>query len=1081
MINNTKDDLCQLTNLDNESIIDNLEKRYSSKDIYTKSGLMLLSINPYQQLDIYSSAYKNLYKRTDNLNPHIYSVIEECLTNIPVYGKHSIIVSGDSGSGKTECTRFLMGYLGLEMISDIDVIIESLGNAVTVHNNNSSRFGKLIKIDKSVSIETFLLEKSRVTFQNKNERNFHIFYYILDGSNLSYSNDYIDYECDGKYKGKYDELRHAFSNVGLDFETIENLLLGILFLGSIKIENGQIADSIEVLNLCTIFGISKETLKRYLCQKELRIKDEVIIKEYTQKEFITVRNSIARQLYSLLFDYVILHINNYMKNKQVAVEKLNILDIFGFEDIGKNGLDQFCINWCNEKIYDGYVKNTFDYQRSLFMEENINFEQISNTPPLNKSKIDLIENSCGIADLIAEESKIGSSHVNLATKLNSRLKLDTKYDQILDFTHFNGIVSYDLIDFVMKNTEKGDLSIFNDYWLVKNSQVNKTKDVISYYRNSLKELFNILNNTQIKYIKCIKPNNTKEPFKFDRNVVNQQLIANGVLESVSLSKHLFTCWMYIDEFESRYKDLEIKDSVVKGVTRIFFNNKTLKHLESELETKLLKEVAFKEFKNIQIRNFCKGIVKKLKEKEELMKEEELRIKKLKEEELMKEKLMKEKEQSNEFKILKEENMKLIENLNNLEFKENFIDDNIKITDDDSENYIDMFNNSMNFKDLFKFNEKDLNGKCKNCKNLERKYKMQINQLSEIERLENENYELKRKLDRHENNNSRNIIKDNVNSFIYLYIESYPKYNPKAYLKGLEQKSLSEEQLLSLIHGVMNIIKKDNLEIRYFINEIIRLLPLIRKNTNLSIFIFSNLIELKAMFKDRKVEKLNELIDNLFIFICFRFKDSLKNFLPFSVIDHQSLKQYKAKQPLFKKLFEGKSIYELKNKLVDIVDMLLFYHVPNNIIQSIMNYLLSYIDFESFNSFLTRKNFLSFNRLIQINFNVSELIKLSYKLDLNVKMKYTTEAVKIGMELSAAFIDIKILEKSFLNSIQINSIISSFDNQPIPLMNSDGSDCKFLKEPKPKFIKIQIEQKVKEFTLPVFISNKEINLILESLD
>ena len=360
------EDLCKLQNLDNTTLLDTLKARYESTDIYTNCGLLLLSINPYREINLYSDYFKNAYRNhnyaDENIKPHIYMVIEKCVRNAKIMGEHSIIISGESGSGKTESTKIILDYLNIHQVHQINTIIEAMGNAKTIYNNNSSRFGKLIRLQKQVKIETFLLETSRVTDQGKDEQNFHVFYYLLAGNNLQLSNSYINYkDIDVIHFNEYVKLKDAFEYVGINFDYIEELLLGILKIGSITINENGILDLDNINEISRTFEIKSSDLIEYLLYKTINAGKEKIRKRISVKDSITLRNSLARVLYSEIFDYIVNGINTFLSHETNPNYNINILDIFGFEDFQNNGLGQFCINWCNEKIYDEFIKRSFNH------------------------------------------------------------------------------------------------------------------------------------------------------------------------------------------------------------------------------------------------------------------------------------------------------------------------------------------------------------------------------------------------------------------------------------------------------------------------------------------------------------------------------------------------------------------------------------------------------------------------------------------------------------------------------------------------------------------------------------------------
>ncbi|KAI5170421.1 hypothetical protein PAEPH01_1419 [Pancytospora epiphaga] len=633
------DDLCTQADLNEDTLVETLSTRYRNGQIYTHSGLMLLSINPYAELDLYNQAVSEMYKKkVENLQPHIFSLVESCLDAIPVFGPHSIVISGESGSGKTETARKILTYLGISMIESVEAILEAFGNAWTIKNDNSSRFGRLISLDKSISVKTFLLEKSRVTAPTDG-RNFHIFYYITADKDKRLVNDYIDctiHEDQVLYalhKQEYLKIKHAFLALQIDFLPIESILWGILELGSINILNNKILNYEALEAAAGCLGLNKERLEEYLLHRTINVCNESIVCDNSDEEAKTFRDSIARLLYDGLFAVITGDINKFLSKNPIGINNIHILDIFGFENMPKNGLEQFCINWCNERMYDEFVRGTFDYQKSILESEGIlkdkNREELGNMENkwhLRASCIEMIEKKCGLADLIAEESFINGNAENLGIKIGKFLKEKILPGDILKIEHFSGAVKYCLEDFTSKNKEKGDLRI-----LCGNSPKETIQriieeglpstSVVKSFQNNLHSLFLYLEKTTIKYVKCIRPNSEKAPLFIDKELVKTQLKANGVLQSVELSRSLFPYSMFIDDFDERYGD-SIRESLkmVRGNTRYFFNNRTFNILEMSRKHREM-------LQNWTIRETCRRLINILQEEEEQILETEQQLRK----------------------------------------------------------------------------------------------------------------------------------------------------------------------------------------------------------------------------------------------------------------------------------------------------------------------------------------------------------------------------------------------------------------------------------------------------------------------
>lgn len=1153
------EDLCQLENLDDQTLLNTLQERYESAEIYTNCGLLLLSINPYCHLDIYDNNIKEMYKRSDMPKTHVYKMVEECIQGMNAAQKdYSIIISGESGSGKTECAKIILDYYCLkeefEILKRVDFVIEALGNAKTAHNNNSSRFGKLIKIKESIQFETFLLEKSRVTHQVDGDQNFHIFYYILDGNNLSVNNDFIKYE--GRlYTKHYEEIKMAFVSLDIDFEQIEKYLLGILELGNITLANINTSQGVD--EVCTVFNMEKNAFVEYISYKIRKIGPDIIKSENTHEEAKILRDSLARIIYARVFDFIIGQINKKLEACAKISNNftLNILDIFGFEDFKINGLEQFCINWCNEKIYDEFIKRSFEHQKNIFIQEEINVKNIDldiDSLEMNKSNIDLIERKCGLVDLIAEESFLNGKFENLCNKLESFLKLKIKFGDTFEFNHFVGKVDYNTREFVDRNKEKANLLLIANAENLSNVSDTKytkaldpLKNIVGAFKQSLNKLFTILNSTEIKYIKCIKPNLNKQGLFFDKNVVGKQLRVNGILQTIQLSKHLYPCSMFKDEFFEKYpwsfkfllhldssiSELGIsqkvceKNDLVKiiiqhktefkwsdiifGKTKFFYNNKTLNFLEKvksciEIETFYKKDL-FKKTIGMFIK---KVYLAKLQEIEEL-KRIEAEKRKIKQKELKETSALKKSKKESEIKN-----------------KEDIISEE-KRDSNTSDIFISEENNSVpKLTDVFSVgcvenNQNDLKKstkECERCVELENKLKQKSKELFRLQSLEMEFDKIKNKLKKEKLKKINKTKEDDSSSSVecisptnaikcalQLYVEHCP---------FVSNHDIPRNEMVSLAHFIaymIDLLSENTSEMEHRANEVLAfvieemgaVLSQIENDTSKNMFFLSNAIELCILIEeniiftvvDENIKSLHSVISSLYRNILVDFKIKLKEYLPYAVIEHQSIKEIKVKQSIFKKIFTGPSIEDLCVFLEDCFDSMSFYYIPDNFIQNAFSFILSYVDYESFNFLLLKKTtYLSINRCTQINFNLSEITKVANRIGFSGANKlffYTKEGIRVATAMLVGGSDRKLVEetveKTPLNNLQINAIISLLDLNGKELYKvsklsvHELAAAKFIKEPTGTIIGLEYVTDVDEFVFPKYLPKQALQSILNVIN
>ncbi|XP_044050302.1 unconventional myosin-Vc isoform X2 [Siniperca chuatsi] len=442
-----ENDLTALSYLHEPAVLHNLKVRFvESRIIYTYCGIILVAVNPYKQLSIYGDAIIHAYsgQNMGDMDPHIFAVAEEAYKQMARNHKNqSIIISGESGAGKTVSARFAMRYFAVvsksgsktrveDKVLASNPITEAIGNAKTTRNDNSSRFGKYTEISFDrryriigANMRTYLLEKSRVVFQADNERNYHIFYQMCSCAHLPefknlrlLSADKFRYTCmsgeitiDGvDDKKAMEETRQTFSVLGLkeDFQSdVFKVLAAILHLGNVEIRNsGGDKSSVppsdpHLVVLCELLGLSAEGLVRWLCHRRIVLAAETLVKPMPKERAVNARDALAKQMYAHLFDCIINRINTALQvpGKQHAF--IGVLDIYGFETFDINSFEQFCINYANEKLQQQFNLHVFKLEQEEYMKEDIPWTLIDFYD--NQPVIDLIEAKMGILDLLDEE------------------------------------------------------------------------------------------------------------------------------------------------------------------------------------------------------------------------------------------------------------------------------------------------------------------------------------------------------------------------------------------------------------------------------------------------------------------------------------------------------------------------------------------------------------------------------------------------------------------------------------------------------------------------------------------------------
>lgn len=1185
------DDLCTLKNLDENSLIDTLENRYKNSQIFTNSGLFLISINPYRSLDLFTDKIAQSYRENHaQSKPHIFSMLEQCMRDSCIYGEHTIIINGDSGAGKTECARQMLKYMEISILKDVDIILESLGNCKTILNDNSSRFGKLIRLNRKMKIETYLLERSRVTDVSNGERNFHIFYYILANRKESLSNDFINFDINSgimnlsgdSFVSKFDETKailptpdysfsnlqslvdsyndvsKSFNNLSIDFKEIEEIILGVMYMGSIQIENNQIVKNEKYYKVLEFLHFEESVFEDLLLRKRLRINGEEIIKQLSQNESIVIRNSLARLIYEAVFYYVVNEINEEISKISISVEKLNILDIFGFENFEENGLDQFCINWCNEHIHSHFVKDTFNYQKDLLVSEGVDFEGSGNDVEtklnncnMENTSLDLIQRRVGITDLISEECKINGNASNLGLKLKKYLNLQIKPTNKMIFRHFNGEIAYSLDDFIEKNKEK-----FNDGIITRlfNTPIpfvkyfiktcTQSQNIIETYKESLMSLMNIIKVTKVKYIKCVKPNTTKEPLKFDKSIVIKQLKSSGIFESVSLSKHLFPHMIHIGEFKKRYPFSDLNEPyLTQGKTMAFFNNEGLLDLE-------IKRSNYIEIQKLHIKSlFNTVILRKLvslivQSKKPMVIDEmknnsipsEMENSKIKKETIDFNQSDDSKTVVNKLRKAEQECLSMVSSI-----EEYFSEDiqSIKNIEESIKNDNSLEEENRQLKkivcdlknELKMLKQMKTSSKAVNSSIINNKFSDLINQESprperELERLQTKFKEIsfsKEVSFLKETTTNRTSLYSIFKAIIQLFIENIPQYSDKKYTKD-EIFSFSQ----SMCYVIMASFEEgfeNSFDI--FIEELEKQVPSFQENLSHVIYILNNLIELKLIFKDRlnalhiyesvkdpskhSIELeirfveyiLNELdtsIKNLIDHVGVLISETVSDILPYSILDYEPLKHMNnKKEGILKKIFSGPSIDRLIQYLEYFYNLCDYFYTENNVKMAIVSFALSSIDQITFNSLMTKRITLNSNKCYEIKYNLAEIEKFCFNIGFKdgfMNLLHMNEAMKImsaisrldfipkndrtGEEYEKEYRTVKeVIDNSFLTHIQINLIITKFDDNTLFMkFPSDGSRGKLISSP--KMTKIDIEGFFSEtkFVEPSYLPKKQLMKILK---
>lgn len=512
--------MAELTHLNEASVVHNLHMRYQADLIYTYSGLFLVTINPYCPLQIYTNEYINMYKgrSREDTKPHIYAMADEAFRNLVDEGENqSILVTGESGAGKTENTKKVIQYLAAVAHSDSPVknkaqhsnlsqqilranpILEAFGNAQTVRNNNSSRFGKFIRIEFSRTgtiagafIDWYLLEKSRVVRLNPQERNYHVFYQLLKGADRSMKIEFLldamevedfAYTRDGNNtisgvsdKDEWVSLIEAFNIMGFDDKeqvSILRTVAAVLHLGNISVmKESRSADQARLApdarsqaeKVCKLLGIPVEPFLQGLLHPRVKAGREWVEKVQTPEQVRLAIDALSKGIYERGFGDLVTRINRQLDRTGMGLDDshfIGVLDIAGFEIFEENSFEQLCINYTNEKLQQFFNHHMFVLEQEEYAREQIEWKFIDFGHDLQPT-IDLIElpNPIGIFSCLDEDSVMPkATDKSFTEKLHSLWDRKTpKYrasrlGQGFLLTHYAAEVEYSTAGWLEKNKD----------------------------------------------------------------------------------------------------------------------------------------------------------------------------------------------------------------------------------------------------------------------------------------------------------------------------------------------------------------------------------------------------------------------------------------------------------------------------------------------------------------------------------------------------------------------------------------------------------------------------------------------------
>ncbi|CAH1274898.1 unnamed protein product [Diabrotica balteata] len=637
------EDMSNLTYLNDASVLHNLKQRYYHKLIYTYSGLFCVAINPYKRFPVYTNRCAKLYrgKRRNEVPPHIFAISDGAYVNMLTnHENQSMLITGESGAGKTENTKKVIAYfatVGASTKKDADPnakksnledqvvqtnpVLEAFGNAKTVRNDNSSRFGKFIRIHfgptgklAGADIETYLLEKARVISQQPLERSYHIFYQIMSGSvpgvkeKCLLSNNINEYNFVAQGKTTIpnvddaEECRltdEAFDILGFTQEEKDNvykITAAVMHMGCMKFkqrgreEQAEPDGTEEGERVGKLLGVEAPGLYQALVKPRIKVGNEFVTQGRNVNQVSYSVGAMSKAMFDRLFKFLVKKCNETLDTKQKRQHFIGVLDIAGFEIFDFNGFEQLCINFTNEKLQQFFNHHMFVLEQEEYQREGIEWAFIDFGMDL-AACIELIEKPMGILSILEEESmfpkatdktfeeKLNTNHLGKSPNFQ-KPKPPKPGQQAAHFTlgHYAGNVPYNITGWLEKNKDplndtvvdlykKGSnalvCEIFADHPGQSGGAAEKGRGkkgggfatVSSAYKEQLNNLMTTLRSTQPHFVRCIIPNELKQPGVIDSHLVMHQLTCNGVLEGIRICRKGFPNRMVYPDFKLRYKIL----------------------------------------------------------------------------------------------------------------------------------------------------------------------------------------------------------------------------------------------------------------------------------------------------------------------------------------------------------------------------------------------------------------------------------------------------------------------------------------------------------------------------------------------
>ncbi|XP_011647046.1 myosin heavy chain, muscle isoform X30 [Pogonomyrmex barbatus] len=640
------EDMSNLTYLNDASVLHNLKQRYYAKLIYTYSGLFCVAINPYKRFPVYTHRCAKLYrgKRRSEVPPHIFAISDGAYVNMLTNSENqSMLITGESGAGKTENTKKVIAYFATvgastkkekddptqkkgsleDQVVQTNPVLEAFGNAKTVRNDNSSRFGKFIRIHFGPSgklagadIETYLLEKARVISQQALERSYHIFYQMMSGSvkglkdicflsnniydyvNVSQGKITIPNVDDGEECLLTDQAFDVLGFTQEEKDDIYKITAAVMHMGGMKFkqrgreEQAEADGTEEGERVAKLLGCDCADLYKNLLKPRIKVGNEFVTQGRNKDQVTYSVGAMSKAMFDRLFKWLVKKCNETLDTKQKRQHFIGVLDIAGFEIFDYNGFEQLCINFTNEKLQQFFNHHMFVLEQEEYKKEGIVWQFIDFGMDL-LACIELIEKPMGILSILEEESmfpkatdktfeeKLNNNHLGKSPNyLKPKPPKPGQQPAHFAIGHYAGNVPYNITGWLEKNKDPLNDTVVDQFKKSNNKLLVEIfadhpgqsgdaggggggkggrgkkgggfSTVSSSYREQLNNLMTTLRATQPHFVRCIIPNELKQPGVIDSHLVMHQLTCNGVLEGIRICRKGFPNRMVYPDFKLRY-------------------------------------------------------------------------------------------------------------------------------------------------------------------------------------------------------------------------------------------------------------------------------------------------------------------------------------------------------------------------------------------------------------------------------------------------------------------------------------------------------------------------------------------------